>query len=370
MSSRSIHQVLVSDLIGGAGHLAIQLAAAAQRRGFSAHAWVPSAGPASAALEREGVRWGAYQLHALRRSTAQQLLACTRMIPGLLRGRRPVVHIHNPVVYRLLRPALLAAGAKTVVHFHIEPSRGEVVWTLAAPPDHVVVCARYIGDRIRAALQSAATFPITAVPNGIDVERYARARQIRADRHDAVTRRHVILMLANLAPHKGQATAIRATRLLRDRGVPLECWLAGEDRTPEKRCETELRSLVTELGLADSVKFLGQRSDGPQLLAGADVFLLPSTHEGLPLSVLEAQAAGTPVIGSPIPGIKEVVEDGVTGFVVPPADYAAYADRIEQLLADKDLRQRVAVAAADTVADRHAFPRLEQKVFDVYSSLN
>ena len=127
----------------------------------------------------------------------------------------------------------------------------------------------------------------------------------------------MVLMLANLAPHKGQATAIRAVQILKRRGIPVDCWLVGERRTDVGSYEAELRQLCSALGVQDIVQFLGFRRDGPDLLRAADVFLLPSTHEGLPLSVLEAQAAHVPVIGAPIPGILEVVEDGMTGFVVP-----------------------------------------------------
>ena len=153
-------------------------------------------------------------------------------------------------------------------------------------------------------------------------------------------------MLANLAPHKGQQTALRALRILRQRGRAVECWLAGEDRADGAPYEGELHRLVSELGVADHVRFLGYRTDGPELLRSADVFLLPSTHEGLPLSILEAQACRVPVMGTPIPGIAEIVENDRTGFLVAVDDYQGYADRIEQLMSDSSLRHRITDAAA------------------------
>src|SRR5437867_3827346 len=133
-----LHQVLASRLVGGAAVVAIRLAASAQRRRTRALAWVPGRGPAAEALDQEHVAWRAYNLDAMRRGTARHLLACMQMMPALIRRQPPVVHVHNPVVYRFVRPALVAARARTVVHFHIEPSIEEIDWALRFPPDHIV----------------------------------------------------------------------------------------------------------------------------------------------------------------------------------------------------------------------------------------
>jgi glycosyltransferase involved in cell wall biosynthesis len=82
--------------------------------------------------------------------------------------------------------------------------------------------------------------------------------------------------------------------------------------------EEELRARVSAAGLPDHVRFAGHRDDVPDVIAAADVFLLASMVEGLPLVVLEAMAAGRPVVGTRVPGTSEVVEDGVTGRLVEP----------------------------------------------------
>jgi glycosyltransferase involved in cell wall biosynthesis len=368
---KQLHQVLVSPRIGGAAVVAMRLADMGRRTGVPTRAWVPGRGPASEALDRAGVPWHQYDLRAMRQSTVSQLWSCLKMASALIRHGRPVVHVHNPVVYRVLRPALAAAGVKVVVHFHLEPEPGEVEWTLAHPPDHVVVCARYIGDRVRQGLADrAGTLPITAVPNAIDLDRYTpgAAAEARA-RIGLPTDNFVVLVMANLAPHKGQATAIRAVHALRARGVPVECWLAGEDRSGAGACERSLRSLCAELGLHDGVRFLGFRSDGPDLLRAADAFVLASTHEGLPLSILESQASQVPVVASPIPGILEVVEDGRTGFIVPADDHAGYAERLGLLFGDGERRRAIIAEAAAQVAGQHGWDALERRILPVYRSL-
>jgi len=362
--------VLVSPLVGGAAVVAIRLAAAARERGIRCIAWVPGPGPASEALSTAEVPWRTYGLTAMQSGTGPHLIACARMIPGLLGTSRPVVHVHNPVVYRFLRPALAAARARVVVHFHIEPGPEEIARVLEYPPDHVVACARYIAATINHAQGPASAVPVSGVPNAVDLRRFQPGD--RGDARRAVgleTASPVLIMLANLAPHKGQTTAVRALQLLRTRGIHAECWLAGEDRTPSRAFESELRTLTETLGVSASVRFLGFRADGPDLLRAADVFLLPSGHEGLPLSIIEAQSAGIPVVGSTIPGVRELVEDNVTGFVVDPEDVDGYADRIARLITDADLRARITSAARQKAIAESDWSMFEAKMFGIYEAL-
>jgi glycosyltransferase involved in cell wall biosynthesis len=366
-----IHEVLVSHLVGGAAVLAVRLAGAARERGVPCAAWVPGPGPASASLDREQVAWRRYDLPALQRGRAAQLAACARMLPGFAAASRPIVHVHNPLVYRFLVPALVAARARTIVHFHIEPTPDEIRWALGYPPHHVITCAHYIAESIRqVAHERQPDLQVTAVPNAIDTSRFTPGDcgEARA-RVGFPTSRFVSLVLANLAPHKGQETAVRATALLKQRGIETECWLAGEDRSGAGDFERRLRSLCAELGVQDNVRFLGFRTDAPDLIRAANVLLLPSTHEGLPLTVLEAQAAHVPVIGSTIPGIREVIRDGDNGFIVPADDAAGYADRMHRLLANDAQRRGVIAAAARKVAEEHNWQTFEQRVFAIYESL-
>jgi glycosyltransferase involved in cell wall biosynthesis len=368
---RFIHQVLVSRLIGGAGVVAIKLAAEVRLHGRSV-AWVPGTGAASIALTGEQVPWHTYDLDAIRAGTAGQLLACAGMVPRLAHPRRPVVHVHNPVVFRLIRPALVASRARTIVHFQIEPAAEELEYSLRFPPDHVIACARYIAARIETVLASRGiTVPVSAIPNFVDLHRFAPRPQDRArERLSLRTDRFVILMLANLAEHKGQIATLRAVERLAALGLPVECWLAGEDRDPKRAYERELRRLCAELKIEDRVRFLGFRSDAPDLLNAADVFLLPSRHEGLPLSLLEAQASGVPVIGSEIPGITEVLIEADNGFIVPSDDDAGLAARIRLLHDRPDVRSRIVKSALESVTRTYSWPVFRDRVFEIYRSLD
>jgi glycosyltransferase involved in cell wall biosynthesis len=357
-------------MLGGAGAVGVRLAAALPRRGFDCVAWVPGPGPASAALENERIPVQFYDLAATRRGALPHTGVVARMALGLARMRRPIVHVHNPTVFRLLWPGLAASRARTVVHFHIEPTRDEIDYALRFTPDRVVACAGYIAAIIRKECHSPLMHPVETVPNAVDIETYHPPVDDGARRRVGLeTNRFVLLTMANLAPHKGQATVMRAVQLLRARGVPVEYWLAGEDRSLDGIHERELRALGRELQITDYVRFLGMRTDGPELLRAADAFVLPSSHEGLPLSVLEAQASGVPVVGSSIPGIRELVVDGETGLLIEATDFTGCADTVQMLYRHPERRRQIAVAAARIVKQKHAWAVFENRMVQIYQSL-
>jgi glycosyltransferase involved in cell wall biosynthesis len=176
-------------------------------------------------------------------------------------------------------------------------------------------------------------------------------------------------MLANLAPHKGQEVAIRAIATLKAGGLDVALWLAGTERGGGQGYTHRLYSLACELGVAAQVRFLGHRDDAPDLLRAADLFLLPSTREGMPLSILEAQASKVPVLAAPTTGIPEIVTDGQTGFLIAPLDANAYADRMKLLLSHPDLARRITSCAYSQITSAHAANIYLQRILALYRSL-
>ena len=110
-----------------------------------------------------------------------------------------------------------------------------------------------------------------------------------------------------------------------------------------------MEALAASLRISKQVLFLGNRKDIPQVLQALDLFVLSSTSEGLPLTVLEAMAVGLPVVATRVGGIPEVVVEGQTGFLVPPGKVEAMAQKIQQLLEDKEQAAQMGQAAAQQV---------------------
>jgi glycosyltransferase involved in cell wall biosynthesis len=169
--------------------------------------------------------------------------------------------------------------------------------------------------------------------------------------------RPVVLTVARLDKQKGLDCLLEAAALVPEARFVL----AGDG--PER---ARLVAQAHALGLNDQVVFLGYRRDIPELLASCDLFVLPSLFEGLPLSILEAMAAGKPVIASAINGTDEAVFHGKTGLLVPPGDAAALSQAIRTLLFDPALAQRLVTAGRSQVQREFSVETMVQRVTDIY----
>jgi len=153
---------------------------------------------------------------------------------------------------------------------------------------------------------------------------------------------------ARLSSEKGLSFLIQALKSLNDRGYNLELRLAGDG--PSRR---ELERLAKELGIADRVRFLGYMTEAAvnKELKAADLFVLPSFVEGVPVSAMEAMAIGVPVIATNIAGTSELVEDGKTGLLVRPSDANALAEAIIAMKNDYAFRRRGAELGRKKIID-------------------
>jgi glycosyltransferase involved in cell wall biosynthesis len=132
----------------------------------------------------------------------------------------------------------------------------------------------------------------------------------------------------------------------------------------------ELRQQTAALGIADRVVFAGHRTDVPDLLGALDVFCISSLYEGTPLALFEAMAAGKAIVSTSVDGCREVLEDGVTGVLVPPADAAALASGLDRVLGDAALREglgRQALAASSRYDVRACVDQMQAFYDDLLS---
>jgi glycosyltransferase involved in cell wall biosynthesis len=170
----------------------------------------------------------------------------------------------------------------------------------------------------------------------------------------------LVLTVARLDAQKGVAYLLGAAADVPDAVFVI----AGEG--PERAA---LEAQASSLGIAHRVRFLGHRRDVPALLAIADLFVLPSLWEGLPLSVLEAMAAGVPVVATRIGGTDELVRDGETGTLAPPENGPALADAIRSVLYDRERALRMAAAARALVEREHSASAMVSATAALYEEL-
>jgi len=175
----------------------------------------------------------------------------------------------------------------------------------------------------------------------------------------------VVLLPARLLWDKGVGDFVAAARTLRDRGVVARFVLAGE---PDPANPASIPSDDVSRWVRDGVvEHRGWVADMPQLLAGCHVVCLPSYREGLPKSLLEAAAAGKPIVTTDVPGCRAVVTDGDNGLLVPPRHPAALADALARLIGDSALRQQLGARGRLRAEQEFGLDLVIQKTLAVYA---
>ncbi len=172
----------------------------------------------------------------------------------------------------------------------------------------------------------------------------------------------VLVCVGRLAPQKDHPTLLAALALL-----PADVLLLVVGGDPFGDGETRLADLAGRLGLGARARFLGIRHDVPDLLAASDLFVLPSLWEGLGLVFLEAMAVGLPIVASRVSAIPEVVEDGATGWLVPPGDPEALARAITAALGDPAARASRGALGRRRLAERFGLERMIDETLAVYA---
>ncbi|HEX2493585.1 MAG TPA: glycosyltransferase family 4 protein [Steroidobacter sp.] len=176
---------------------------------------------------------------------------------------------------------------------------------------------------------------------------------------------NVLLFLGRFGQRKGVFDLLEALTAIRVRFPGIKLWCGGDgDREA-------VQTRVRELGLCDCVEVLGWVSgrEKEQVLAEATIYVAPSHAEGLPMGVLEAMAAGAPIVATTAGGIPDAVEDGVEGFLVAPLDTDALADRIIRLLENPELRSAFAAAASRKAREQFGIETVLARVEALYASL-
>jgi len=220
---------------------------------------------------------------------------------------------------------------------------------------------------------------VTIIPPGVDTSRFY---PIPSDEARAAIGLPpsgcIILYVGRIEPLKGVDTLIRAMAIMRQNGALRECpqglMIIGGDpqaSPDEMNAEmTRLQGLCRELGMEDIILFLGKRDQDflPYYYSAAEVLVMPSHYESFGMVALEAMACGTPVVASQVGGLAFLVQDGITGYVVPDDDPQALAHRLIQLIQDPRLRHKMGERAA-AYAQEYAWEKIASRILTLYRKL-
>lgn len=296
------------------------------------------------------------------RTQAEYPLGLLRLIGFLRRARIDILHTHlfEPSVIGLLAGRLTATSLLMMTrHYSDYHTRIHKRWHVRLDQlctrlcDRIIAVSQHTADHMRT-VEHAPPAKLHVILNGIDFTRVqlltpdARAR---VRREFAATDAHLLLIVARLHPEKGHSYLFRALpQIARQVHKPVRLLVAG--RGPS---DAAYRAEVRTLGIEHLVTFTGFRKDGPDLIAAADLLVLPSVAEAFGLVLTEALYLGTPVVATRVGGIPEIVDDGVDGVLVPPADSEALAAAIIDLLNHPERRAQMAGAGSAKVSQRFRF---------------
>lgn len=341
---RTVCQLLHSLTVGGAEVLAERLARKLRGEFRFVFACLDDLGELGTALRSDGV-----PVHVLHRRPGLDL-GCVRRLSRLLRKERvDLIHAHQytPFFYataaRALRVRLPVMFTEHGRHQPDYPRRKRMIYNrlVLRRGDRVIG----VGETVRRALienEGIAPPRVSVIYNGIDLaafetknaDRAAARREIGVGPDD-----FVIAQVARLDYLKDHATAVRTIARTAEQNRQARLVVVGDGPL-----RGEIEEQIARAGAGEFIRMLGLRRDVGRILAVADAFLLTSISEGIPLTVIEAMAAGLPVVSTAVGGVPEVIVEGETGLLSPAGDDQALAQALLALSADGELRARMGEA--------------------------
>jgi glycosyltransferase involved in cell wall biosynthesis len=278
-----------------------------------------------------------------------------------------IVHVQHPLERAFLARKVMDLERRRwplviTAHSFFGEHEERVIRELMAPnlraADRVIAVSPHIADQ--AASLGVDRQRIRVIRSGVDMEG-DRPRDRAAARARLGITQPLVLFVGNLEPRKQVPVLLQALT-----GVHAELALVGDGDERDR-----LRMLARELGIAGRVRFVG-RVGAEELhdwYVAADVFALPSSSEAQGIVALEAMANGLPVVASAVGGLLGTIDDGRTGFLVPPRDSTVLAERLRLLLDDESLRHAIGAAARAHVQNQFTWQRAAQATFEVYQDL-
>ncbi len=294
----------------------------------------------------------------------------------LLRDRKPqILHLHLPYSGILGRVIGRLAGVKGIVYtehsvMEMYHPLTRLLNLLTYPLAGITIA---VSEEVQHSIRKhriTSRNELLVIRNGVDLNSGSTigGRPDKTKEVLGIPPNHkVVGNVAHIRPEKGHDYLVRAVKIVLDRCSDVTFVIVGrDDMNGEIR---RLEELAARLGIRNRVIFTGFRKDVLNIIPIFDLFVLSSLYEGLPLALLEAMSMGKPAVAPEVGGIQEVVEDGLNGFLVPPRNPEALAERIIQILQDDVLHSKMSQNAYEVVRERFSIQEMVRKIEHAYSTL-
>ncbi|MBA3242950.1 MAG: glycosyltransferase family 4 protein [Acidobacteria bacterium] len=370
-----ILQVSSARLFGGGERHLVDLARGLAERGHDIYAALPPGSPLGAEMSSITPR-GIVEL-PLR--NALDLRSALRLARFVRENKVQIIHAHVARDYPLAAIAARRSPlARLVVTRHVMFPLSRAHRLALANVSRVVA----VSEAVARTLRASGIFPahkIRVVPNAVDVRRFQHARggfETGGQEQDSQARQQMgfaaestlrVGIVGELSEVKGQEVFIRAARLVSERFAgAVEFIIVGGETSPAGERRTALEKLVAQLGLDGRVRFTGHCDDVAEMLSSLDVFVSASSSESFGIALVEAMASGLAIVTTATDGAREIIEDGLTGTIVPIADPDALAAAVLDLLGDTPHRHSLGVRAREVALERFTLERMIADTERVY----
>ncbi|NJM20683.1 MAG: glycosyltransferase family 4 protein [Richelia sp. RM2_1_2] len=366
---------IIDGQVTGGNIVCLHLIEAALNRGWDVLVNSPSEGRFCDILRDKGVK-----VYHLDTTHSFNWLSAVKMAQLINKEDVSLVHAHAPFAGSIIS-ALSGklAGVPVIIHAHLQDSLSSNYfirsyqnimnyWTSRNCCNAMIAVSHQVKDALIAEGFDSHKFHVVHNGTPVNTQEKIDLKAIRSELNipEDIP---VVVHVGRLCKSKGQHILLKAAVNLHQLGQEAVYLIVGKDLEQDGAYLQYLKHLSQELGINNSVHFLGHRADIPQLLASSDLLVLPSYTEGLPLVILEAMAAGLSVIATPVGGIPEVVIHQETGLLVPIEDVPALADAMLKLLQNPCLRNKMGNRGLEIVNKDFSVENMCREVFDIYEKI-
>lgn len=369
--SRRVLFVDHADWMGGAEQNLLLLMAHLDRRRFEPVLAAAPASPLARAARELGIEVQEVPLARLRGRRSPDLLPAwwkgvTALHHLLRQGRFDILHSNTQRASLYAAPAARLAGVPLVWHVH-DIHVGEPLYCRLMSRCSTAIVA--ISSAVAAPLPAGAQRKLFLIPNGIDVDRFRPDAPARRRLRAAMNVPEEALLLGNagwIAPWKQVELFLEVARRIAPALPEAHCWVIGD--IPDARYAGYLAGLQEQARrhLGDRCRFLGAREDMPAVMAALDILVHTARAEPFGRVLMEAMAAGVPVVAFADGGVPDVVRDGETGILIPPGDVERMARAVRELGADAERRRRMGQAGRAHVASHFSAEAVARQMEQVY----
>jgi glycosyltransferase involved in cell wall biosynthesis len=363
-----------SSELYGSGKIILQVLRTYQKEGLNPIVVLTGPGPLQGFLEAENIPVYIQNLGILRRKYVNPKGIFNRVQMNL-KAYRFLSGLHRKYQFELVYSNTLAvivgaywAQRNQIPHlWHIHeilPGPKPLVKLLAKMLDsstsRPIAVSHAVANHWQPLLKTAKT---EVVPNGIPYDEFLEAKPSLREELKLSKEQVLIGMIGRINPGKGQLYFLEMAEKLAHLSTQTHFILVGDPFPGYEPILEEMRKEISAKRLEERISYLGFRSDVPEIMASLDIFVLPSVlPDSFPTVILEAMAAGKPVVATQSGGAAEMVDEGKTGFLIPIADVEKGAKAIERLIVDPELRDKMGKAGRNRVLTNFSLETFEEKI--------